>query len=107
MTLQYAGFDQAVCSGLSTLCAGAVGLMMLARVSVPFTPLRVAVLATMTLGMVLAPVVLGNVFYIDLAAMTLPAWGALAALILLAAAVVAVTARLVDKKFGHSFGLDA
>ena len=90
------GWTMDVCKTIAALCTGAIGLMMLISVSVPFTALRAAVCALMTAGFVLAVCLFRHVFYFS--HMTLAQYGALAALIVLAAAVMLMMNRLLKKK---------
>ncbi len=90
------GWTTDVCKTIAALCTGAIGLMMLISVSVPFTALRAAVCALMTAGFVLAVCLFRHVFYFS--HMTLAQYGALAALIVLAAAVMLMMNRLLKKK---------
>ncbi len=90
------GWTTDVCKTIAALCTGAIGLMMLISVSVPFTALRVAVCVLMTAGFVLAVCLFRHVFYFS--HMTLAQYGALAALIVLGAAVMLIMNRLLNKK---------
>lgn len=90
------GWTTDVCKTIAALCTGAIGLMMLISVSVPFTALRVAVCVLMTAGFVLAVCLFRHVFYFS--HMTLAQYGALAALIVLGAAVMLMMNRLLNKK---------
>ncbi len=90
------GWTTDVCKTIAALCTGAIGLMMLISVSVPFTALRAAVCALMTAGFVLAVCLFRHVFYFS--HMTLAQYGALAALIVVAAAVMLLMNRLLNRK---------
>ena len=64
MLLEHFGMAQEVCSTLATLSAGAVGLSVLFSVCRPFNALRAALFGSMTVGFVLAWLLLGSVFYL-------------------------------------------
>lgn len=64
MLLARLGWQQEVCSTIATLTAGILGLVSLARVCVPFTRLRAAVLAGMTAGFAAIAMLLGWIFFL-------------------------------------------
>lgn len=102
MALSHFGMHEPTCSTLATLTAGGVGLMVLARVCYPFTKLRAAVLALMTLGFILAPAVLGELFFLNVRTMGAAAWGVLAALLVLAWLAMTLVTRLMSRHFDRS-----
>lgn len=65
MMMEHLGLTREVCSTLATLAAGILGLVVLARVCLPFTRLRLSVLGVMTAALVLAVLFLGKVFYLE------------------------------------------
>ena len=97
MLLEYLGMPQETCSTLATLSTAFVGLASLARVCLPLTKVRGAVLAAMAVGMIGAIALLGPLFYLNIAALTPQAWGVLLALIVVAALVMALTIRLMRR----------
>ena len=64
MFLEHAGWTAEACSTAATIAAGCIGLMSLARVSLPFTKLRAAVLAAMAAALLGAVLVLGGIFFL-------------------------------------------
>lgn len=98
MLMGFFGMPQETCSALATLSAGFVGLMSLARVCQPFTPVRVAVLMAMTIGLAGAVALLGQVFFLNVGAFTLFTWLTLVALVALAAGVMLLTVKLMKGK---------
>ncbi len=66
MLLERFGLGREVCSTLATLCAGTIGLLVLAGVCFPLTRLRACVLGVMTGAFVLACLFLGRVFYLEM-----------------------------------------
>lgn len=107
MTLSHFGMHDVTCSTLATLSAGAVGLMVLFRVCRPFTKLRAAVMALMAAGFILAPLVLGELFFLNVTTMGTQAWLILAGLIVLAWAIITLTTRLMRKHFDRSASVSA
>lgn len=93
------GVPQEVCSTMATLSAGCVGLMMLFTICRPFTPLRAAVLASMTAAFVGAVLLFGEFFFlVDLSnAHTL----GLVNLILIAAGVMLALSMLLRRQFAR------
>lgn len=102
MALSYLGIPSETCSTLATLCAGSVGLMVLFRVCRPFSKLRAAVMALMTAGFILAPLVLGKLFFLNVTSMGLTAWCILAGMIVLAWGIITLVTRLMRAHFEHA-----
>ena len=97
MLLEHLGMPADTCSTLATLSAGCIGLISLCRVCLPFTRIRAAVMAAMTLGMAGAVALLGQVFYLNIRTLTPEAWLALLALIAVAALVMTLVIRLMRR----------
>jgi len=99
MMTEHLGWPAAVSSTLATLSAGSIGLMMLATVCWPFTPLRGGLWAAMLTGFVLAVLLLGRLFFLE--ALTPLQLLHLLVLILLGAAVLFAARMLMRKRINH------
>ncbi len=65
MAAEHLGWAPAVCSTLATLSAGGIGLMILATVCFPFSPMRAGLMAAMLIGFVLGALLLGELFFFE------------------------------------------
>ena len=99
MATEHLGWDAALCSTLATYAAGGIGLMVLATVCWPFSPMRAGLMAAMLTCFVLGSVLLGDVFF--LAPLTTAQILPLAALWALGAAVLFLTHGLMRKRIDH------
>ena len=93
MLMELIGYDMAICRTLATLSAGMVELIVLARICLPLTPMRLGLLSIMSVSFAATVAFAGKIFFLDVASMALESWLLLGALIAAAVLVMLLMAR--------------